>query len=68
MNWLILESQAQLDELNNRMESVFGHEKPYSLGTPVTNGIAVYIHSCVKHMLSEEELESLQTLPTEETE
>lgn len=68
MNWLILKSQSDLDALNNRMEAIFGTGKPYSIGTPVTNGIAVYIHNCVKHMLSEEELESLQTLPTEETE
>ena len=65
MNWLILESQAQLDELNNRMEAVFGHEKPYSLGTPVADGIAVYIHDCVKHMLTTDELSMLTNLPQE---
>ena len=65
MNWLILESQAQLDELNNRMEDVFGHEKPYSLGTPVADGIAVYIHDCVKGMLTTGELSMLTNLPQE---
>ena len=65
MNWLILETQAQLDELNNRMEAVFGNEKPYSLGTPVTDGIAVYIHDCVKHILTTGELSMLTNLPQE---
>jgi hypothetical protein len=65
MNWLILETQEQLDELNTRMEAVFGNEKPYSLGTPVANGIAVYIHDCVKHMLTTDELSMLTNLPQE---
>lgn len=59
MNWMILETQEQLDELNTRMEAVFGNEKPYSLGTSVADGIAVYIHDCVKCLLTTDELSML---------
>lgn len=65
MNWLILESQAQIDELNTRMEAVFGNEKPYSHGTSVADGIAVYIHDCVKWLLTTDELSMLTDLPQE---
>ena len=65
MNWLILKSQSDLDALNNRMEAIFGTGKPYSIGTPVANGIAVYIHDCVKHILTTDELSMLTNLPQE---
>lgn len=65
MNWMILETQEQLDELNTRMEAAFGNEKPYSLGTSVADGIAVYIHDCVKWLLTTDELSMLTDFPQE---
>ena len=65
MNWLIVETQEHLDDLNTRMEAVFGNEKHYSLGRPVVDGIAVYIHDCVKDMLTTDELSMLTNYPQE---
>lgn len=65
MNWMILETQEQLDELNTRMEAAFGNEKPYSLGTSVADGIAVYIHDCVKWLLTTDELSMFTDFPQE---
>lgn len=66
MNWLILDNQEQLDELNERMKALLGNDKPYSNGEQTSIGIAVYIHECVKIMLTPEEMDSLQNYPHEE--
>jgi hypothetical protein len=69
MKWLILDTQAEADALNDRIVSAFSLEKPYSHGMDIAEGIAMPILGYVLPLLTPAETSMLiDSLPPQEVE